>query len=275
MAKKFSRKEIVAKLNEVAAKGVIFEAAVGSGISAKWSEAGGADLIATYNIAKYRMMGYSRVGYFPIGDANQIVLDLGKREILPLIKNVPVIAGVFGADPTRDMPTYLDEISAAGFSGVLNCPTLALLDGNFRKGIEKSGFGYQKEIDMIAIAHGKDLFTQAFVTHEEEAQKMVAAGVDLVIGHLGGTEPSGKGNREPLIQQAAETLKKIFSAARSTRKDVLLGCHGGPVAFPEDLEAVKSRVPEIQFFLGGSSAERLPVEKPIKETVERFKKLSR
>jgi predicted TIM-barrel enzyme len=209
MAIKFSRKEIVARLNEVAARGVIFEAAVGSGISAKWSEAGGADLIATYNIAKYRMMGYSRVGYFPIGDANQIVLDLGKREILPQIKNVPVIAGVFGADPTRDMSTFLDEVAAAGFSGVLNCPTLALLDGNFRKGIEKSGFGYQKEIDMIAVAHGKDLFTQAFVTDEEEARKMVAAGVDLVIGHLGGT----LGQRKPGPPDSA--------SGRKAEKDLL------------------------------------------------------
>ena len=276
MAKKFTRNEVLNRLKDETAKGkVIFEAAVGAGISAKWSEAGGADLIATYNIAKYRMMGYSRAGYLPIGDANQIVLDLGAREILPLVKNAPVIAGVFGADPTRNMWTFLDQIANAGFSGVLNCPTLALIDGKFRAGLEKAGFGYQREIDMIAMAHGKDLFTQAFVTNEDEAKKMTEAGVDLIIGHLGGTTPADEKTRDSQIRQTAETLKKIFQAAVSVRKDVILGCHGGPIAFPEDLEALRNLIPELQFFLAGSSAERLPIEIPIKETVARFKKITK
>ncbi len=274
MGRKFTRKEVLDMLKAETARGVvIFEAAVGTGISAKWSEAGGADLIATYNIAKYRMMGYSRVGYLPIGDANQIVLDLGRREILPVLKGVPLIAGVFGADPTRDMHTYLDEIARAGFSGVLNCPTLALVDGNFRRGLEEIGFGYQREVDMIALAHAKDLFTEAFVTNEQEAVKMVNAGVDMIMCHLGGTAPAEDASRESQIREAGERLKKLFSASRRIRDDVFLGCHGGPIAFPEDLTAVKSSVPELQAFLGGSSAERLPVETPIKETVQRFKKI--
>lgn len=276
MAKKFTRDEVINRLKNETSKGkVIFEAAVGAGISAKWSEAGGADLIATYNIAKYRMMGYSRAGYLPIGDANQIVLDLGAREIIPLVKNAPVIAGVFGADPTRNMWTFLDQISSAGFSGVLNCPTLALVDGKFRAGLEKAGFGYQREIDMIGMAHGKDLFTQAFVTNEDETKKMVEAGVDLIIGHLGGTTPADEKTRDSQIRQSAETLKKIYQAAAGLRRDVILGCHGGPIAFPEDLEALRNLVPELQFFLGGSSAERLPIEIPIKETVARFKKITK
>ena len=274
MGKKYTRKEVLDRLKaEVAGGGVIFEAAVGTGISAKWSEAGGADLVATYNIAKYRMMGYASVGYLPIGDAKQIVLDLGRREIFPVLKNAPLIAGVFGADPTRDMDAYLDEVSRTGFSGVLNCPTLALVDGMLRQRLEKAGFGYQREVDMIALAHGKDLFTQAFVTTEAEAVNMVTAGADMIFGHAGGTKPAEKATRDSQIREMAEFLKKIFSACRSVRDDVLLGCHGGPIAFPEDLAALKALVPELQLFLGGSSAERLPIEVPIKEAVQQFKKV--
>ena len=274
MGKKYTRKEVLDRLKaEVAEGGVIFEAAVGTGISAKWSEAGGADLVATYNIAKFRMMGHSSVGYLPIVDANQIVLDLGRREILPVLKNAPLIAGVFGADPTRDMDTYLDELARTGFSGVLNCPTLALVDGMLRQRLEKAGFGYQREVDMIALAHGKDLFTQAFVTTEAEAMNMVTAGADMIFGHVGGTKPAEKATRDSQIREVAEFLKKIFSACRSVRDDVLLGCHGGPIAFAEDLADLKALVPELQAFLGGSAAERLPVEVPIKEAVQHFKKI--
>jgi predicted TIM-barrel enzyme len=272
VGRKFNREEVIDRLRAELARGaLIFEAAVGTGISAKWSEAGGADLIATYNIAKYRMMGYSRVGYLPIGDANQIVLDLGRREIFPVLRAVPLIAGIFGADPTRDMQTYLDEIASVGFSGVLNCPTLALVDGNFRRRLEESGFGYQREVDMIAVAHQKGLFTQSFVTNEEETEKMLKAGVDMIICHLGGTQPAKDTSRDSQIRDAAKSIQQIFNAAFKIRDDVLLGCHGGPIAFPEDVEALKALASELQVFLGGSSAERLPVEMPIKETVQRFK----
>lgn len=274
MGKKYTRKAVLDRLKaEVAKGGVIFEAAVGSGISAKWSEAGGADLVATYNIAKYRMTGMPAVGYLPIGDANQIVLDLGSREILPVLKDAPLIAGVFGADPTRMMDSYLDDVARAGFSGVLNCPTLALVDGSLRDRLEKNGVGYQREVDMIAIAHTKDLFTQAFVTTEEEARKMVAAGADMILGHVGGTKPAEKASRDSQIKEVAEFLKKIFAASRSMRDDVLLGCHGGPIAFPQDLADLKALVPDLHAFLGGSAAERLPIEVPIRETIERFKKI--
>jgi predicted TIM-barrel enzyme len=272
VGRKFNREEVIDRLRAELARGaLIFEAAVGAGISAKWSEAGGADLIATYNIAKYRMMGYSRVGYLPIGDANQIVLDLGGREIFPVLKAVPLIAGVFGADPTRDMQTYLDEIASVGFSGVLNCPTLALVDGNFRRRLEETGFGYQREVDMIAVAHQKGLFTQAFVTNEEETEKMLNAGVDMIICHLGGTQPAKDTSRDSQIREAAKSIQQIFNAACKIRDDVFLGCHGGPIAFPEDVKSLKALASELQVFLGGSSAERLPVEMPIKETVQRFK----
>ena len=274
MGRRFTRKEVLDRLKAETDKGsVVFEAAVGAGISAKWSEAGGADLIATYNIAKYRMMGLARVGYFPIGDANQIVLELGRRDILPVLKNVPLIAGVFGADPTRDMLSFLDEVAGAGFSGILNCPTLALIDGNYRKALEKAGVGYQREVDVIALAHNKDLFTQAFATNEDEVSKMIQAGADMIIYHLGGTQPAEDSSRDSQIKETAECLDKIFRFARSIRDDVILGCHGGPIAYPEDLADVKALVPDLQAFLGGSSAERLPIEIPIKETIQKFKEI--
>lgn len=274
MAIRFTRDEVLDRLRAEVTKGkIIYEAAVGTGISAKWAEAGGADLIATYNIAKYRMMGWSRIGYFPIGDANEIVLSLGSREILPVINSTPVIAGIFGADPTRNMDTYLDSISSIGFSGILNCPTLALVDGQFRQGLEKTGIGYKREVNLIALAHEKGLFTQAFVTSEDEAVQMVNAGADMIIYHLGGTDPGKAEDRKSRISQSVERMNRAFEAALKVRDDVLLGCHGGPVAFPEDLSEVKKRLPVLDMFLGGSSTERLPVEIPIRKTVEEFKKI--
>jgi predicted TIM-barrel enzyme len=274
MGKQFTRLQVLERLKGETVKGkVIFEAAVGAGISAKWSEAGGADLIATYNIAKYRMMGYSHIGYLPIGDANQIVLDLGTREIFPVLKNLPLIAGVFGADPTRDMGAFLDEVMRRGFSGVLNCPTLALMDGKMRQGLERIGVGYQREVDMIALAREKGLFTQAFVTNEEETSKMLKAGADMIICHLGGTTPAKEEERESRMVQVAEHVKEIFRICREFNPEVIRGCHGGPIAFPDDVRQLKKNVPDVQAFLGGSSAERLPIEVPIKNAVHQFKEI--
>ncbi len=189
MTKKYSIEEVRKRLSNVIIKGrPIILVGAGTGISAKFSEIGGADLIATYNIAKYRMTGLSSMaGYLPIGDANQILLELGRKEILPIVKETPVIAGVLGVDPTRNMDDFLETVNELEFSGVLNCPTIALIDGTFRLVLEETGITFDKKVEMIRLANKKGLFTLAFVTNEEESRKMVKAGCDLIIAHMGNT----------------------------------------------------------------------------------------
>ena len=177
MAGRFTREEVEARLKREIQKGrAIFDAFAGTGISAKFAEVGGADMITTHILARFRMAGLSSMaGYLSIADANAVTLELGKRDIIPVVKNTPVMAGLLGADPTRNMEYFLDEIIAAGFSGILNCPTLALVDGNFRRVLEETGVTFNKEVDMIAIAHRKGLYTKAFVTTPEEAQKAASS----------------------------------------------------------------------------------------------------
>jgi len=275
MASKYKAGQVVDRLRKVVMEdGLIFIAAVGSGISAKWSERGGADIIATYSIAKYRMMGFSRVSYLPIGDANVITENLGKNEILPIVRECPVIAGVFAPNPTLDLAVLLDEYSRLGFSGVMNCPTVALLDGWYRKSLEDMGLGFDKEVELTRLAVKRDLFVQPFVTSSDEAERMVEAGAHMIIAHLSGTVPvDDQITREKLIDEAAKECAPIIETVKKMKKEVFVAVHGGPIAFPDDVRELKARLPALEGFLGGSSAERLPVEGPIREAVAEFKSI--
>jgi len=277
MTKKYSIKEVRERLKgEVAKRKPIILVGAGTGISAKFSEIGGADLIATYNLAKYRMAGVSSMaGFLPVGDANQILLELGEKEIFPVVKETPVIAGVFGVDPFRNMDKFLGEVNALEFSGVLNCPTIANIDGVFRQVLEETGIKFDKEVEMIRLAHEKGLFTLAFATNEEEARKMVKAGCDLLIAHMGNTTGGSIGTRTVMtIEDAAKKTQLICDTARELNPDIFTMAHGGPLAFPDDFKEMLKLTTGIDGFFAGSAAERLPVEKAISETLETYKAVS-
>lgn len=275
MSRKYVRKEVINLLEkERRANKPILLVGAGTGISAKFAERGGADLIATYNIAKYRMQGLgSMVGYLPIGDANQMTIDLAKRAIFPVVQETPVIAGVLGTDPTRKMDLYIAELSKQDFSGVLNCPTIALVDGIFRQSLEDVGVTYEREVEMMRIAMEKELFTLAFCTTPEQAKKMSDAEVDLVIAHMGNSIGGSIGAVKGVLslEEAAKKTQRIVDVAREENPDIFTMVHGGPVAEPEDFQAILDNTTGVDGFFGGSSAERLPVEKAIQQTMETYK----
>jgi len=274
MARVFERNEIVERLRkEVGAGRPLFNALVGSGITAKFAEAGGADLITTHNLAYYRMQGLSSMaGYLPIGDANALVLDLGERAILPAVRDTPVIAGLLGADPTRDMARHLEKVAAVGYSGVMNCPTIALIDGKFRRDLEETGMTFRKEVEMIRLAHARGLFTKAFASTAEEALLMVEAGVDNVIAHLGNSSGGSIGSRGVVgLDEGAERIGAICRTVKRARADVFVTCHGGAMETPEHVRAILARVPGLDGYVGGSSAERFPVEESVTAAARAFK----
>jgi len=274
MAGRLTREEIEGRLKKEIQKGrAIFDAFAGTGISAKFAEVGGADMITTHILARFRMAGLSSMaGYLSIADANAVTLELGKRDIIPVVKNTPVMAGLLGADPTRNMEYFLDEVIAAGFSGILNCPTLALIDGNFRKVLEETGVTFNKEVDMIAIAHRKGLYTKAFVTSPEEARKMVEAGCDNIIAHGGNTSGGSIGSKTVTpLDSMVSLIRNIIDAAKGKKPDVLVTCHGGATETPQDVQYLLEKVEGLDGYVGGSTAERLPVEKSITQAVKGFK----
>lgn len=274
MAKKFTREEVVSRLRAEIVKGkAIFDAFAGTGISAKFAEVGGADMITTHILARFRMAGHSSMaGYLCIADGNAVTLELGKRDILPVVRNTPVMAGLLGADPTRQMESFLDEIISAGFSGLLNCPTLALVDGNFRRTLEETGVKYDKEVEMMAIAHRKGLFTKAFCTSPEEALKMLEAGCDNIIAHGGNTSGGSIGSKTVTsVDAMVDLVQRIVDAVKSRKPDVIVTCHGGATETPEDVRYLLSKVRGLDGYVGGSTAERIPVEKSISEAVRGFK----
>jgi predicted TIM-barrel enzyme len=274
MAGRFTREEVEARLKREIQKGrAIFDAFAGTGISAKFAEVGGADMITTHILARFRMAGLSSMaGYLSIADANAVTLELGKRDIIPVVKNTPVMAGLLGADPTRNMEYFLDEVIAAGFSGILNCPTLALVDGNFRKVLEETGVSFNKEIDMIAIAHRKGLYTKAFVTTPEEAQKMVEAGCDNIIAHGGNTSGGTIGSKTATpLDRMVGLIQKIIDAVKGKKPDAVVTCHGGATETPQDVQYLLEKVNGLDGYVGGSTAERLPVEKAVTQAVKGFK----
>lgn len=270
------RLEILQRLNaQVAAGKPIVGCGAGTGISAKLAEAGGADIIIIYNSGRYRMAGRgSLAGLMPYGDANGIVVDMA-AEVLPVVKNTPVLAGVCGTDPFRLFPVFLKQLKEIGFSGVQNFPTVGLIDGNFRANLEGTGMGYDKEIEAIAQAHQLDLFTSPYVFDTEQAKAMAKAGADQLVAHVGLTTAGTIGAAVAFtLEEAVAKVIEIAAAGRSVNKDVLVIAHGGPFDEPENVGKALLMMPGINGFFGASSIERLPTERAIRGQVEAFKGLT-
>lgn len=269
------RAEILKRLNALVAGGKpIIGCGAGTGISAKFEEAGGADLIIIYNSGRYRMAGRgSLAGLLAYGDANAIVMEMGS-EVLPVVKHTPVLAGVNGTDPFRLMPVFLRQIKEAGFSGVQNFPTVGLFDGVMRQNLEATGMGYDLEVDMIRLAHELDLFTSPYCFNPDEARAMANAGCDLLVPHVGLTTAGAIGAGVALtLEDAIGKVMAMAEAAWSVRKDLMVMCHGGPFDEPQNVGVALTKMPGIVGFYGASSAERLPTERAIKAQVAAFKEL--
>src|ERR687886_334555 len=241
---------------KVAAGAPIIGGGAGTGLSAKCAEAGGIDLIIIYNSGRYRMAGRgSLAGLMPYGDANAIVLEMA-REVLPIARRTPVLAGVCGTDPFRLMPAFLEEIKRAGFSGVQNFPTVGLIDGTFRAGLEETGMGYELEVEMIRLARELDLLTAPYVFTEDEARAMARAGADVLVPHMGLTTGGTIGAETAMtLDQAVERVQALRDAAAEVNPDVLCLCHGGPIAEPADARHVIAHTTGVVGFFGASSME--------------------
>jgi predicted TIM-barrel enzyme len=257
------------------AGGVIIGAGAGTGLSAKCEEAGGVDLIVIYNSGRFRMAGRgSLAGIMPYGDANAIVMEMG-NEVLPVARNTPVLAGVCGTDPFRLMPQFLRQVQEAGFAGVQNFPTVGLIDGTFRANLEETGMSYDLEVDMIREARKLGLLTSPYVFTPEDARKMTDAGADVLVPHMGLTTKGAIGaHTAKTLDQCVEEIQAMRDAAIEVNPDVIVLCHGGPLAEPEDAQYVLDRTEGIVGFYGASSMERLPTEVAMTENMQRFKQLS-
>jgi len=267
--------EALARLRATAAAGEpIIGAGAGTGLSAKCAEAGGADLIIIYNSGRYRMAGRgSLAGLLPYGDANAIVVEMA-AEVLPIVTDTPVLAGVCGTDPFRRMPVFLDELARLGFAGVQNFPTVGLIDGLFRQNLEETGMGYGLEVEMIRLAHERGMLTAPYVFDEGEARAMTEAGADVLVAHMGLTTKGAIGARTALsLDESVDRVQAIRDAAVAVRPDLLVLCHGGPIAEPDDAAYVLSRTTGVAGFFGASSMERLPTEVAMTETMRRFKRI--
>lgn len=270
-----SRDEALKRLYAQTAAGrPIVGCGAGTGISAKFAEKGGADLIIIYNSGRYRMAGRgSLAGLMPYGDANGIVVEMA-AEVLPVVKDTPVQAGVCGTDPFRLMPVFLKQLKEMGFTGVQNFPTVGLIDGTFRTNLEATGMGYDKEIEMIALARQMDLLTTPYVFDPDQAKAMVEAGADLLVAHVGLTTAGSIGAGWAMtLDEAIERVMAIAAAGKAVRSDVLVICHGGPFDEPDQVGSALARMPGIAGFFGASSIERLPTERAITEQVRAFKGL--
>jgi len=271
-----NRAEALARLRaQVEAGRPIIGAGAGTGLSAKFAEAGGADLIIIYNSGRYRMAGRgSLAGMMPYGDANAIVMEMA-REVLPVVADTPVLAGVCGTDPFRLMPQFLAEVKAAGFSGVQNFPTVGLVDGTMRAGLEETGMGYGLEVEMIGLAREMDLLTAPYVFTEAEATAMAEAGADVLVPHMGLTTGGTIGAHTGVtLDEAVQRVQALHDAARAVDPDILCLCHGGPIAEPGDAQHVIDRTTGIVGFFGASSMERLPTEVAMTENMQRFKSIT-
>lgn len=267
-----TREEILTNLRKkIAARQPIIGGGAGTGISAKCEEAGGIDLIVIYNSGRYRMAGRgSLAGMLAYGNANEIVLELA-REVLPVVKHVPVLAGINGTDPFVNWDSFLRRLQDEGFAGVQNFPTVGLIDGNFRANLEETGMGYALEVEAIARAHERGMFTTPYVFCPDDAIAMTKAGADVIVAHMGLTMAGSIGaHTSKSMDDCVVLIDAIAEAARSIRSDSIVLCHGGPIAQPEDAQYVISHCKNIQGFYGASSMERLPTEIAIKSQVERF-----
>lgn len=267
-----ARQDILKRLRaKVAAGKPIIGGGAGTGLSAKCEEAGGIDLIVIYNSGRYRMAGRgSLAGLMPYGNANEIVKELG-REVLPVVKQTPVLAGVCGTDPFMLRDLFLRELQAMGFAGIQNFPTVGLIDGQYRANLEETGMSFDLEIDCIRAAHDLDLLTTPYAFDAEQARLLTAAGADIVVAHMGLTSGGSIGAETGrTLDDSVEMIREMIDAAKSERDDVLLLCHGGPITMPEDARYIFDRVPGIDGFYGASSIERLPTEIAVTDQVRQF-----
>jgi predicted TIM-barrel enzyme len=272
-----NRAEALARLrNQIDAGGVIIGAGAGTGLSAKCAEAGGTDLIVIYNSGRYRMAGRgSLAGLMPYGDANGIVVEMA-AEVLPVVHHTPVLAGVCGTDPFRLMPQFLRQIKDIGFSGVQNFPTVGLIDGTFRQNLEETGMGYDLEVEMIRVARELDLLTSPYVFNPDDARAMARAGADVLVPHMGLTTSGTIGAKTALtLDESVERIQHMHDAAKEVNPDIIVLCHGGPIAEPDDAAYVLSRTRGVVGFYGASSMERLPTEVAMTATMRRFKSIQR
>ncbi len=270
-----NRAEALLKLREtVASGGVIVGAGAGTGLSAKCAEAGGVDLIIIYNSGRYRMAGRgSLAGLLPYGDANAIVVEMAS-EVLPIVKHTPVLAGVCGTDPFRLMPYFLKQIKEMGFAGVQNFPTVGLFDGMFRQNLEETGMGFDLEVKMIRIAHELDLLTAPYAFNPDEARALAKAGADILVPHMGLTTKGSIGAHTAIsLDEAAQRVQAMHDAAKEVNPNIIVLCHGGPIAEPEDATYVLEHTLGVVGFFGASSMERLPTEVAITENARRFKQI--
>jgi len=270
-----TRQEALARLRaQIAAGSPVIGAGAGTGLSAKLAEAGGADLIIIYNSGRYRMGGRgSLAGLMPYGDANEIVVDMA-REVLPVVKHTPVLAGVCGTDPFRLMPVFIAELKRIGFSGVQNFPTVGLIDGTFRANLEETGMGYGLEVDAIRIAHELDLLTAPYVFSEDDATAMAEAGADVLVPHMGLTTGGSIGaETAKTLDDCVPLIQAMHDAAKRVNPEIIVLCHGGPIAEPDDAAYVLERTEGVVGFFGASSMERLPTEVAMTENMRRFKSI--
>ncbi len=270
-----SRTAILKRFGEKIARGEpIIGGGAGTGISAKCEEAGGIDLIIIYNSGRYRMAGRGSLsGLMPYGNANQIVKEMA-REVLTVVKDTPVLAGVCGTDPFMLRDLFLRELKELGFAGIQNFPTVGLIDGTFRQGLEDTGMSFRMEVDCIAAAHGMDMLTTPYAFNNEEARLMVNAGADIVVAHMGLTTSGTIGSRtKKSLDDCVKEVQGIVETCKSIRSDVIVMCHGGPIAMPDDARCILERVEGVDGFYGASSMERLPTETAITDQVRQFTKL--
>jgi predicted TIM-barrel enzyme len=274
---RIARQAILEKFRGMIARGEpIVGGGAGTGLSAKCEEAGGIDLIVIYNSGRYRMAGRgSLAGLLAYGNANEIVVEMA-REVLPVVKNTPVLAGVNGTDPFMLTEHFLAQLAALGFSGVQNFPTVGLIDGLFRKNLEETGMGYGLEVEMIRRAYQLDLLTTPYVFSESEAEAMAKAGADIIVCHLGLTTGGSIGAETALtLADCVPRINAWTAAARAVRKDVIVLCHGGPISMPEDATYILKHCPDCHGFYGASSMERLPTEIALTEQTRKFKRIKR
>jgi predicted TIM-barrel enzyme len=268
----FKRKDILDRLRAKVASGKpIIGGGAGTGLSAKLEEAGGIDLIVIYNSGRFRMGGRgSLAGMMPYGDANAIVMDMA-REVLPIVAKTPVLAGVCGTDPFRVMRLFLEQVRGAGFSGVQNFPTVGLIDGVFRQNLEETEMGFGKEVDMIRLARELDLLTTPYAFNVDEARDMAQAGCDILIPHMGLTTKGSIGAKTSVtLEESAKQVQAMHDAAKRVNGEVLVLCHGGPIAEPADAKYILDHTEGIVGFYGASSMERLPVEPAITNRIREF-----
>ncbi|MDR7869325.1 MAG: phosphoenolpyruvate hydrolase family protein [Tissierellaceae bacterium] len=270
---KMTRQEIVNNFKEKISNGeILLGVGAGTGITAKSSEAGGCDMLIIYNSGRYRMAGRgSLAGLLAYGDANAIVVEMGS-EVLPVVKNTPVLAGVNGTDPFKVMDVFLKQLKDQGFAGVQNFPTVGLIDGVFRQNLEETGMGYDLEVEMIRKAHELDMLTTPYVFDVEQSRKMAEAGADIIVAHMGLTTKGSIGAQTALtLDESVKRVQEIADAAKEVNPNVLVICHGGPIADPSDAEYVLKNTTGVHGFFGASSIERFAAEKGIKEQTEAFK----